>query len=103
MSCKFNNGNGAEICDGCRVMLTVGHRKTGTLHVLRTHRTLDGFHFCDNGGLCMLRFLREERGMHRARTILFAREVERLILFAQGHETLVSTLVSKQVMATPDE
>lgn len=103
MGRKFNNGNGADICDGCSVMLTVGHKETGTLRVLRAHRTLEGFHFCDNGGACMLKLVRAERGMHRARTILFAQEAERLRLFADGHEALLPSLVSKQVMPSSDE
>lgn len=79
MSHKFNGGRGADICDGCFVMLT----SAGT--ILKPHLALDTnsgpLHYC--GGPCMLRHATEERGMHKARVILLAQEAERLAILGR--------------------
>ncbi len=68
------------LCDGCRALLVEGaalvkpHRLPGP-DAVRAFE-VDGLAFC--GGPCMLRLVREDRGMHLARVVVLVQEAERL-------------------------
>lgn len=70
MSKKFNGGKGGAACDGCGGMVVDGTKVLHNHLVLNTNR--GPRHYCDEG--CIDQDLRENKGMHRALTVLLARE-----------------------------